>query len=248
MVKALVLRVAGTNCDYETAFALKEAGFKVTVLHMNSVLGKKLSLQDFSLLVLPGGFSFGDYLGSAKVFANQLKLKLKDGLVEFFEQEKLILGICNGFQALVKCGMLPAFRGLFEEQTVTLTFNESMHFQDEWVRLVVQKNSKCVFTKGIESMECPINHGEGRFVPASAEILKKLYENNQVVFKYEKNPNGSVDSIAGICDKTGRVFGLMPHPEKHLFAINHPQSTRTGKMGYGDGFAIFKNAFEYLKK
>lgn len=247
MVNALVLRVAGTNCQFETEFALNSAGFKTKTVHLNSLLNKSVLLKDFSLLVLPGGFSFGDYLGSAKVLANQLKLKLGSEIISFIEGEKLVLGICNGFQALVKSGLLPGFNAPFEEQSVTLSFNESMHFQDEWVE-VKTINSNCLFLKEIDSMSCPINHGEGKFVPKNNEVLKRLYKNNQVVLKYVKNPNGSVDDIAGICDPTGRVFGLMPHPEKHFFSVNSPQSTRKSFSKYGDGYKIFKNAFEYFKK
>ncbi len=246
--EALVLRVAGVNCQYETAFALKQAGFKTAIAHLNSVTNKSVLLKKFSILVVPGGFSFGDYLGSAKVLANQLKLLLKDDITDFISGGNLVLGICNGFQALVKCGLLPAFDAPFEAQSVTLTFNDSMHFQDEWIEMQALRESKCIFTAGIEKIECPINHGEGKFVPRDENVLSQLYENRLVALKYVRNPNGSVDGIAGICDKTGRVFGLMPHPEKHLFAINHPQSTRSGATGFGDGFAIFKNAFDYCKK
>ncbi len=248
MVEALVLRVAGTNCHVETAFALKAAGFNPAIAHLNSVADKSVGLEKFSMVVLPGGFSFGDYLGSAKVMANQLKLRLKTEISEFIEEEKLVFGICNGFQALVKCGLLPAFDAPFEPQSVTLTFNDSMHFQDEWVAMEKVGGKKCPFVKGIDLIECPINHGEGKFVPMNEDVLKKLYENDQVVLKYVGNPNGSVDKIAGICDPSGKIFGLMPHPEKHLFAINHPKSTRTGKTGFGDGYKIFKNAFDYCKK
>lgn len=248
MVEALVLRVAGTNCQVETAFALKAAGFKPTVAHLNSVADKSIGLEKFSMVVLPGGFSFGDYLGSAKVMANQLKLRLKNEFSEFVQEEKLVFGICNGFQALVKCGLLPAFDAPFEPQSVTLTFNDSMHFQDEWVSMKTVGGKKCPFVNCIDVLEAPINHGEGKFVPLNESVLAKLYENDQVVLKYGNNPNGSVEDIAGICDPSGKIFGLMPHPEKHLFAINHPQSTRTQKTGYGDGYKIFKNAFDFCKK
>ncbi len=247
VVKAIVVRAAGTNCDNETVFALKKVGFEVANLHLNELVEKKEILKQVSLVVLPGGFSYGDYLGSAKVFANQLKLKLKEPLEEYLTEKKLLLGICNGFQALVKCGLLPSTHGLWN-QTTTLTFNKSGRFQDEWITLVKEQKNNSPFVKDITEFDCPINHGEGKFVPKDSRTLKELYENNQVAFKYKVNPNGSTDSIAAISSKDGLIFGLMPHPEKHFFSINHPHSTRKDFPEEGGGRKIFENAFEYAKK
>jgi len=248
MVKAVVVRAAGTNCDYETMHALKLAGFKPELVHVNEFIQKKKKLSEFSLLVVPGGFSFGDYMGSGKVFANKLSLKMNRELTDFIVKGNLVLGICNGFQVLVKAGILPGFGNVYNKQLTTLTFNNSGRFQDEWIRLNTVKKNNCVFAKGIESFACPINHGEGKFIPQSKDILKKLYANGQVVFKYENNPNGSTDDIAGICDETGRVLGLMPHPEKHLSSQNSPLSTRLDLEEEGEGLQLFRNAFGYLKK
>ncbi len=247
MVTAIVLRAAGTNCDYETVFALEKAGFEVDNLHINELIKSHSALKEAQLLVLPGGFSYGDYLGSAKVFANQLKLNLREPIEEFISEKKLVLGICNGFQALVKAGLLPGNTGLWK-QTTTLTFNNSGHFQDEWVTLENTSKNSTPFLKGISEFDCPINHGEGKFVAQDKKTLQELYDQGQVALKYKANPNGSTDSIAGISSLDGLVFGLMPHPEKHTFSINHPHSTRKEMDEIGSGFKIFQNAFEYLKK
>ncbi len=247
--KAIVLRAAGTNCDYETAFALKTVGFATEVVHVNELATGRKKLSDYRLLAIPGGFSYGDYIGSGKVLANKLAYKLGSEMAGFIKSGNLVIGICNGFQVLVKAGLLPAASSAgFAAQEATLTFNSSGSFQCEWVELKNVSKGNCVFTKGIKSLHCPIAHGEGRFVPADRKLLKRLYENDQVVFKYVKNPNGSVDSIAGICDTTGRVFGMMPHPERNLFSLNDPRSLRVALPAEGEGFAIFRNAFKYAEK
>ena len=251
--KALVLKTAGTNCDYETAQALRMAGFVPEVVHVNRFIRDGKDLQEYRLMVLPGGFSHGDYIASGKILANKLKYRLGEEVPKFIEAGNLVLGICNGFQTLVKAGLLPGFDGDYKKQEVTLTFNDSGHFQDEWVELVNVNKGKCVFTRGIRKhkiIHCPINHGEGKFIPASPKVLRRLYDNDQVVFKYlrGRNPNGSTDDIAGICDETGRVFGLMPHCEKNLYSVNDPRSTRMELPAEGEGTAIFRKAFEFVKK
>ncbi len=251
--KALVLKTAGTNCDYETAQALRMAGFVPEVVHVNRFIRDGKDLQEYRLMVLPGGFSHGDYIASGKILANKLKYRLGEAVPKFIEAGNLVLGICNGFQTLVKAGLLPGSDGDYKKQEVTLTFNDSGHFQDEWVELLNVNKGKCVFTKGIRKKQiihCPINHGEGKFIPASPKVLRRLYDNDQIVFKYlpRRNPNGSTDDIAGICDETGRVFGLMPHCEKNLYSINDPRSTRMELPTEGEGTAIFRKAFEFVKK
>jgi len=246
-IKAIALRAAGTNCDYELEAGLRNAGFKVENVHVNELIMGKKKLSDYQLLGIPGGFSAGDYLGSGKVYANKLLFKLGNAIPEFIEKGNLVIGVCNGFQVLVKAGILPGFSGNYRQQLTTLTLNSPMGFQSRWVKLIKQE-SKCVFTsEGLDELNVPIAHGEGQFVVKNDEVLQKLYDNRQVVFKYEKNPNGSVDGIAGICDDTGRVFGLMPHPERNLFGINAPNSDYGKIPQEGAGMKIFRNAYNYFR-
>ncbi|MFH1406747.1 MAG: phosphoribosylformylglycinamidine synthase I [Candidatus Omnitrophota bacterium] len=255
-VKVIILRTAGTNCDLETKFAFEYVGAQVELVHINDLVKKKKYLKDYHILAIPGGFTYGDDIASGVILANELKYKLREQLEDFVKQGKLIIGICNGFQILVKAGILPGVSSGNKE--VTLTINDSGKFEDRWIYLEKIKN-ECIWTQGIENIiYLPVAHGEGKFVAQNKDILKKLYENNQVVFKYvtqtgknpsyPDNPNGSVDDIAGICDTTGRVFGLMPHPERHVLALHHPQWTRVGLRKEGDGVMIFRNGVEYAKK
>jgi phosphoribosylformylglycinamidine synthase len=244
--KVIVLRTAGTNCDHETVNVFEYLGAEVSLVHINSLLRKEVSLQDFHCLVLPGGFADGDYIASGKILANKLKYNLKEDIQRFIEDKKLILAICNGFQALVKSGFLPALNNSFEQQ-VTLISNDSGHFQDEWITLKNAGARHCIWTKGIESIYCPINHAEGKLV-LKEEILKELLEKDLIAFKYEKNPNGSTESIAGICDETGRIFGLMPHPEKNAYSITDPRSTRTELPFEGEGMQLFRNGIIYIRE
>ncbi len=245
-MKAIVLRAPGTNCDYETGFALQTAGFQVKDIHINELIKEKKLLKEARLLAIPGGFSSGDYLGSGKVFANKINYSLQNTIPDFINAGNLMIGICNGFQVMVKAGILPGFEKNYTKQLVSLTINNPLGFQCKWVKLKKQE-SKCVFTKELEEeIYLPIAHGEGKLVVKNREILQKMYEKKQVVFKYESNPNGSIDSIAGICDETGRVLGLMPHPERHLQEINSPKHG-FAKEKEERGIEIFKNAFNYLK-
>ncbi len=271
--KAIVLYGYGINCDYETQFALSNAGFEAERVHVNDVVAGKKKLEDFHLLAFPGGFSYGDDLGSGKAMANKIQTSrigsdtFEAHLKKFIAEEKLVIGICNGFQMLVKLGLVPALEGKYFEQQSTLTFNESGRFEDRWIYLKGNKESPCVFTKGIEKIELPVRHGEGKFIPANPKILEEIKSKNIVVFQYADPdfnvteeyplcPNGSTDSIAGLCDETGRVFGMMPHPEAHLFFENHPRWTRKkecllreGKEipKEGQGSPLFRNAFNYVK-
>ncbi len=246
--RAIVFRTAGTNCDVETANALRLAGAETEVIHVNELVRKEKSLENFHLAVIPGGFADGDYIGSGKVFANKLKFRLFDEMKSFVEDGKLLWGICNGFQVLVKAGFLPAFEKKYGEQNVTLAFNSSGHFQDEWITIRNAGAKHCIYAKGVEKIYCPVNHGEGRFDVKNNEVLKKLYEKDLVVFKYSPNPNGSLDDIAGICDETGRIFGLMPHPEKNIYFFSDPRSTRSQLQEKGEGMVLFENAVNYAKK
>lgn len=248
MVRTMVLRVDGTNCDEETVHAFKLAGSDVSLVHVNEILKGKKSLENFEIIAIPGGFAHGDDVAAGKILANLLRYKLNRDMVKFIEEGKLVVGICNGFQAIVKAGLIPAFGG-FGKQEATLASNDSGYFIDKWVRLKHVNLQKCMFTKGMKNeIFVPINHGEGKFV-ASTEILNKLEENDQVVFRYIDNPNGSMNDIAGVCNTEGNVFGMMPHPEKFVSKYMHPCWTRLkGLPEEGDGLSIFKNAVEYAKK
>lgn len=226
MVKAIILRSAGTNCDQETAHALRMAGAEPDVVHVNQLLSKKVSLDPYRLMVIPGGFSYGDDVAAGKILANEMRFKLRRALDEFVSQGKRIIGICNGFQVLVKTGYLPG--NPERSQTVTLAANDSGRFQCHWVSLRREK-SVCKWLRPTDlQWELPIAHGEGKFVTQDAETLSALEKKRQVVFRYQgTNPNGSVNAIAGICSADGNVVGLMPHPERHVSRSQHPEWTRT---------------------
>jgi phosphoribosylformylglycinamidine synthase subunit PurQ / glutaminase len=254
MVRACILFAAGTNCDQESAYAFELAGAKAEVVHVNKFRSGERALSDFHILLIPGGFSYGDYISSGRIFANELKHFLGDQVEAFVSAGKLVLGICNGFQVLVKCGLLPAFEKPFEPQTVTLDTNDSGKYEDRWVNLKVE-DSPCVFTAGIESpLFVPVAHAEGRFLASSADVLRRLNENKQVALRYislsgepatfPDNPNGSEEGIAGICDPCGRVFGLMPHPERFVRREQHPHWHRDRGLK-PQGIRIFQNAVTY---
>ncbi len=253
--RVLVLRAAGSNCDGETQFAFQHVGAQADLVHINRLLQGDIRLVDYQILAIPGGFTYGDDISAGKILANQLKYQLADQILAFHQSGKLIVGICNGFQVLVKAGMLPRV-DTTAEQSVTLTFNDSGRFEDRWVELTVNPKSVCVFTQEMpERVYFPVAHAEGKFVVQDSTVLAKLHENGQIVFRYCRpdgseptypdNPNGSVDHIAGICDPTGRVLGLMPHPERHIDPTNHPQWTRRALRAEGDGVALFRNAVAY---
>ena len=256
--KVLVLRAAGTNCDKETAFAFSEAGSRIELAHINQLKAKEKRLSDYHILALAGGFSYGDDIAAGKILANELKYAFIDELKAFINQGKLIIGICNGFQVLVKAGLLPGNENL--EQEVTLTINDSAKFEDRWCYLLNtddgirtteygRRTTKCVWTPGLpKEIYLPIAHGEGKFMAKDKEVLERLENNGQVVLRYRDNPNGSENDIAAICDQTGRIFGLMPHPERHSFGWQNPRWTREGLKKEGDGLQIFRNGVEYAKK
>ena len=256
MVQVLVLRAAGSNCDLETKHAFEFVGASAELIHINRLLNKNVKLADYQILAIPGGFTYGDDISAGKILANQIKYQLADHLAEFHQSGKLVIGICNGFQVLVKSGLLPNV-ALGRAQDVTLTFNDSGKFEDRWVHLNV-KNSPCVFTQDTKKqLYFPVAHAEGKFVPRNSSVLASLKENKQIVLQYTapegdetgypQNPNGSVENIAGICDGTGRVLGLMPHPERHIDPTNHPQWTRRGLAREADGVCIFRNAVNYFE-
>jgi len=251
--KVCILRSAGTNCDQETAAAFKLAGGAPELLHINRLVSGARTLDDFQILALPGGFSYGDDVASGKIFANELRFKLVDSLRKFISEGKLIIGICNGFQVLVKSGFLPGDRAL--RQDTSLIINDSAKFEDRWVYLK-SAAGRCVWTMSLKKIiYLPVAHGEGKFVVADKQVLNRLKLNKQIVFQYSDaagkfrgypdNPNGSCESIAGICDETGRVFGLMPHPERHIYAAQHPR--KDGFVKDVDGLQIFKNGVNFIK-
>lgn len=246
--KALILRAPGTNCDEETAFAFEMAGAQADRIHINRIIESPLLLDEYQMLCIPGGFSFGDDIAAGRILANQILNRIRDAVEDFRSADKLVLGICNGFQVLVKTGFIvpPDDQGL----CATLTWNESGRFIDRWVRLKVS-GQQCVFLKDLEEIYLPIAHAEGRFVARSEAILDQMESSGQLALRYESNgtsdnPNGSSRDIAGVCDPSGRVFGLMPHPERHILATQHPRWTREGLSDNPDGCGIFTNAVEYF--
>ena len=251
-VKTLILRAPGTNCDEETAFAFELAGSAVELAHVNRLVGGDKSLSDYQILVIPGGFTYGDDVSGGKILANELKLKLGGDIQRFIERGGLILGICNGFQVLVRAGILPPSAN--GKCRLTLAGNDSNRFECHWVYLKVSEKSSCLFTKGMHTIYLPVAHGEGKLV-ADAETLKGLNvvvryadESGNARAGYPYNPNGSMDNIAGICDASGRIFGLMPHPERFFRWRQHPHWTREAVREHGDGFGIFLNAVEWVKR
>jgi len=242
----LILRAPGTNCDVETAFAFEQAGAKTETLHINRLLEKPALFQRFQVLCIPGGFSYGDDLGAGRILGNQIQHHLAEELARFKTDGKLMLGICNGFQVLMKSPVLldhDAKNG----PAATLTLNDCGRYQDRWVRLETQ-GTKCVFLAGIERMYLPVAHAEGKFVARDAETLRQLDAAGQLVLRYHHadNPNGAMADVAGVCDTTGRVLGLMPHPERHIDPTQHPRWTRGEAGSVGEGLKVFQNAVAYF--
>lgn len=247
--KALIIRTAGINCDKETEFAFTSAGAKTDLQHINYVKEKN-QLSKYQIICIPGGFSYGDDLGAGKIFSLEFLCWLKDQLRAFIDKGGLILGICNGFQVLVKTGILP---DLDFQQKVTLTANDSGRFEDRWVYLKVEQKS--VWLKGLpELINLPVAHGEGKFY-AESSILDRIETEAKVVLRYVDsslnsagypfNPNGSVNDIAGITDASGRILGLMPHPERGMFKHHSPFWKEKEAIPFGKRF--FKNAVDYFK-
>jgi len=321
IVKSIVITGNGTNCEVEMAHACRLAGADVVdIVHISELLAGEKRLDDYDFLNLPGGFLDGDDLGAAKAGANRIRHaavagteeKLYDQMTRFIRDGKLILGVCNGFQLLVKLGLLPGGDGDCQTQTATLTHNDSGRFEDRWVQLTVNPASPCIFTRGLTHLYLPVRHGEGKFIPRDEAIRARLHREGHVVLQYgtppgetasavfageayisdaaagrirgtsdiavgannagstafaaasnnfapgtpgassptmtyPDNPNGAVDAIAGICNATGRIFGLMPHPEAFLHRTNHPRWTREALPDAGQGLALFQNAVAFLR-
>jgi phosphoribosylformylglycinamidine synthase len=247
----LILRAPGTNCDQETGFAFEKAGGSVAYHHINQLVESPRLIADAQILCLPGGFSYGDDIAAGRILASQFQSKLADVIHEFHAADKLILGICNGFQILIKTGFL--LQQTDEGLPATLTWNDCGRFIDRWVNLKTD-SSVCVFLKDTDQLYLPIAHAEGKFVPRSDAVLNALRDGNQLALTYASgNGNGSVDNfngsvadVAGVCDPTGRIFGLMPHPERFIDRTQHPHWTRLELPENGDGMAIFQNAIDYF--
>lgn len=259
-IKALVLRAAGINCDKETAFAFEQAGASSELVHINQLIDNPAYINDFQIMVFPGGFSYGDDVAAGKILANQIIHHLQDMIHKFIDDSKLVLGICNGFQILVKAGILPAIDGkknlTGQNQAITITYNDSGKFEDRWVYLKPETD-KCAFISDGQLIYLPIAHGEGKVLTQTPEILEQLKTGGHIAFRYVDaagnkggfpvNPNGSTYDIAGLTDSTGRVLGLMPHPERYIKHTQHPHWTRIPQKQQGDGMGIFANAINYFK-
>jgi phosphoribosylformylglycinamidine synthase len=252
--KAIILRAPGANCDGETQFAVERAGAVAERVHINRLREQPALLQNYQILVVPGGFTYGDDVAAGKILANQLAHFLGDALRKFRDAEKLILGICNGFQAILKAGLI--MPGDEEGPVATLAHNACGKFEDRWIYMQATPG-KCPFLKDYDRLHLPIAHGEGRFLCREDWILKGLEQSGQVVLRYVDadgkpgpfpiNPNGSEGDVAGVCDASGRVLGLMPHPERHVLPTQHPRWTREGLKQEGDGLRLFRNAVEFFK-
>ena len=267
-VNVLVLTGYGLNCDHETAYAFELAGARAVRVHINSLIDGSAKLDNYQILVFIGGFGWGDDHGAGVIQAVRMKTNIGGQLVEFVDKGNLVLGICNGFQALVNLGLLPGLTQTDRRRSVALTFNDCGNFRDQWVALRGNPASPCVFTRGIDLAELPVRHGEGKFF-AAEETLAELRKSNQIAIQYALpagepangrfpfNPNGSVDDIAGICDATGRIFGLMPHPEGYNHPTNHPEWTRRKEIDRRRGTSrqkdlpvgvrILQNGVEYVR-
>jgi phosphoribosylformylglycinamidine synthase len=273
--RILILRAPGTNCDGEAAHAFALAGGIPETLHVNRVLEQPRRLGEFQIVCIPGGFSYGDDIAAGRILGNQIQHHLADELASFHDAGKLILGICNGFQVLLKTTLLAAADEC--GPTATLTLNDSGHFETRWVRLGVEPG-KCVFLSGIQEIELPVAHAEGKFVVRDAAVFSRMEAAGQMVLRYKAiadcglriadspvqsairnpkseieasvpypaNPNGAMGDVAGICDATGRVLGLMPHPERFVDPTQHPRWTREPRRNAGDGLRVFQNAVRYF--
>lgn len=242
---ALIACGYGINADEELAEAFRLAGADARRVHLTDLLESPGELARSRILAFPGGFSFGDHLGSGMVLANLLRKRLKPEIEAFIADGGLVIGICNGFQVLAKTGILPNLRGGWERD-ITLVHNENPGYVDDWVRVRFEPESPCVWTRGLEPRDLPVRHGEGRLVARSEEVLETLERERLVALRYEgRNPNGSIHDIAGVCDRSGRILGLMPHPEAFLVPENHPFRRRG--VPCGTGLELFRNAVSAAK-
>jgi phosphoribosylformylglycinamidine synthase len=259
-VRVLVITGLGLNCEAETEAAFRMAGARPELVHLLDLLehtgGRRIA--DYPVLAFIGGFAFGDHLGAGFVFANKIRYRLYDDLLDFIGRGGLALGVCNGFQTMTRLGVLPGLDGDYKTPRATLAQNDRSGYRDAWVTLGFDQASPCLWTRGVERMDLPARHGEGKLLTAP-DVLSRLRENRQIVARYlgpdgcptqewPHNPNGSPEAVAGICDPSGRLFGLMPHPDAHLYPFHHPDWTARRRAGQlpseGDGMKIFRNGVD----
>ncbi len=260
----LIISGYGLNCEAESCLAWKRAGAAPHIMHLNDLLAAPERLGDFAALMFIGGFSFGDHMGSGHVFAQKVKHRLRAPLEHFIRDGRLVLGVCNGFQVMAKIGLVPGWDGELFTQRFAVMQNECGRFQDRWVTLRCEPDSPCIFTRGLDCIDMPVRHGEGRVFTPDRAVIERIEREHLVPCRYcdplsgarahrfPENPNGSLHAIAGVCDPGGRVFGLMPHPEAYLFPENHPhwqQQLRAGTLPEeGAGMALFRNAVRFLRE
>jgi phosphoribosylformylglycinamidine synthase I len=253
-----ILTGYGINSDVELAQSFNLAGGRAERVHLHDAIDGRIRLEDFAIVAVPGGFSFGDHIASGRVFANRLRHKLGDTLLRLREKKVPMIGICNGFQVLVKLGILPGTEPASFTQTCTLTYNDSGRFENRWCHLKADPKAGSVWLKGVSRIYLPVRHGEGKFIPGGDALMTELEANGQACLRYcnadgsepsgfPANPNGSTGHIAGLCSRDGLVFGLMPHPEAHVLPTQHPQWQRDGLQAEGDGLRIFRNAVDAVR-
>ena len=260
-VRVLILTGLGLNCEAETEAAFKLVGAAPERVHLLDVLREDspIRLSDYAILAFIGGFAFGDHMGAGFVFANKIRFRLYDQLLEFIDRGGLALGICNGFQTMVRLGMLPGQDGDYRRPRASLAPNDRIGYRNAWVELEFNRDSPCVWTRGLSRMELPSRHGEGKFLAESPELLERMEASGLVTARYldpqgrpteswPHNPNGSPGAVAGICDPSGRLFGMMPHPDAYLYPFHHPDWQRQRIEGRlpaeGAGLAIFRNGVD----
>ena len=263
----VVLTGFGVNCDREPAAVFELVGATAERVHVNRFVSGERDLSEFHILAVPGGFSFGDHLGSGRLLGNRLRFGMREQVRTFVNSGGLVIGICNGFQVLVKMGLLPGDDNVSLEQQASLALNDSGHYENRWVTLEFNSDSPCVWTNGLERIRVPVRHGEGKFV-SSASLLDQWDSTGQIVVRYVDpdttypsssdeslpypiSPNASMRNIAGVCDPTGRVFGLMPHPEANhstWLGATWTRELTASEHGEGEGLAIFRNAVDYVEK
>lgn len=248
--KTLILRTAGTNCDRELAHAFRLAGASPEIVHLNELIRQPDRFDRYELIGIPGGFSYGDDIAAGRILANYLRHRLLEPLLAAIDRGTAVIGICNGFQALVKLGLLPDPHA--GRQTATLADNTRGRFLAKWVDMTAEPASPCIWTQGLDRFELPVAHGEGRFTVADPAVLDQLRQRGQIALRYapEQNPNGSTDDIAGICDPTGLVLGLMPHPERYVHSTQPPDWTRRADELTNQtppGLRFFQNAVAHVR-
>jgi phosphoribosylformylglycinamidine synthase len=259
-VRVLVLTGLGLNCEEETAHGFRACGARADLVHLSDMLASDRPLTDYQVIAMIGGFSFGDHIAAGVVYANRLRYRMFDRILRFVGDGGLMIGICNGFQTMVKLGLLPGIDGNYGERVATLAANDRLGYRDAWVSVRADPASPCVWTRGVDRMDLPARHGEGKFLTRDEGLMQRLRDDHLIAVRYVDevgeptqqwpwNPNGSPDAVAGVCDPSGRLFGLMPHPDAYLYGFNHPQWARKKLEGSfdlrGDGLKIFQNGVDF---